>query len=68
MVPLQLKVPLELFVKRREFLPDFSGFLSPRDMTKAVESDVKPNSFLLCGIPHTSFLGLCWWTTANYVR
>ena len=39
MVLLQLKDPLELFVKRREFLPG-SGFLS------AVESDVKPHSFL----------------------
>ena len=43
MVFLQLKDPLELFVKSREFLP---GFLSRRDMTLAVESDVKPNSFL----------------------
>ena len=32
MVLLQLKDPLELFVKRREFLPS-SGFLSRRDMT-----------------------------------
>ena len=32
MVRLQLKDPLELFVKSREFLPG-SGFLSPRDMT-----------------------------------
>ena len=31
-VPLQLKDPLELFVKRREFLPG-SWFLSCRDMT-----------------------------------
>ena len=45
MVFLQLKVPLELFVKSREFLPG-SGFLSRRDMTAAVKSDVKPNSFL----------------------
>ena len=45
MVLLQLKDPLELFVKSREFLPG-SGFLSRRDMTLAVESDVKPNSFL----------------------
>ena len=45
MVLLQLKDPLELFVKSREFLPG-SGFLSRRDMTSAVESDVKPNSFL----------------------
>ena len=41
MVLLQLKDPLELFVKRREFLPA-SGLLSRRDMTKAVEGDVKP--------------------------
>ena len=45
MVLLQLKDPLELFVKSREFLPG-SGFLSRRDMSLAVESDVKPNSFL----------------------
>ena len=32
MVLLQLKDPLELFVKSREFLPG-SGFLSRRDMT-----------------------------------
>ena len=32
MVLMQLKDPLELFVKRREFLPG-SGFLSRRDMT-----------------------------------
>ena len=44
-VLLQLKDPLELFVKRREFLPS-SGFLSYRDTTKAVESDVKKHSFL----------------------
>ena len=44
MVLLQLKDPLELFVKSREFLPG-SGFLSRRDMTYAVESDAKPNSF-----------------------
>ena len=45
MVLLQQKDPLELFVKRREFLPG-SGFLSRRDMIYAVKSDVKPNSFL----------------------
>ena len=45
MVLLQQKDPLELFVKSREFLPG-SGFLSRLDMTYAVESDVKPNSFL----------------------
>ena len=43
---LQLKDPLKLFVKRREFLPGFR-FLSCRDMTLAVESKVKPHSFLL---------------------
>ena len=32
MVLLKLKDPLELFMKRREFLPG-SGFLSSRDMT-----------------------------------
>ena len=45
MVLLQLKEPLELFVKRKEFLPG-SGFPSRRDITKGVESDVKPHSFL----------------------
>ena len=45
MVLLQQKDPLEQFVKSREFLPG-SGFLSHRDMTLAVESDVIPNSFL----------------------
>ena len=45
MVLLQLKDHLELFVKRREFFPG-SRFLSRRDMTLAVKSDVKPNSFL----------------------
>ena len=39
MVPLQLKEPLELFVKRKKFLPG-SGFLSHRDMTSAGESEV----------------------------
>ena len=32
MVLLQLKNPLELFVKKMEFIPN-SGFLSTRDMT-----------------------------------
>ena len=46
MVLLRLKDPLELFMKRREFLPG-SGFLSCRDMTlEAVESDVQTNSLL----------------------
>ena len=45
MVLLQLKDPLEPFMKSREFLHGF-GFLSRRDMTYAVESDVKTNSFL----------------------
>ena len=40
-VLLQLKDPLELFLKRRNF-PPCSGFLSHRDMTQAVERDVKP--------------------------
>ena len=37
---LQLKDPLEPYVKKREFLPG-SGVLSRHDMTLAVESDVK---------------------------
>ena len=45
MVFLQLKDPLELFVDRREFLPS-SGFLSRRDITFAVESEVKSQTFL----------------------
>ena len=45
MVFLQLKDPLELFVKSKEFLLG-PGLLSRCDMTQAVESDVKPNSFL----------------------
>ena len=45
MVLLQLKDPLELFIKRKEFLPG-SRFLSRRDMTQAVESDVKLQSIL----------------------
>ena len=44
-VRLQLKDPLELPVKIREFLP-CSGFLSRRHMTQAVESDVNPQTFL----------------------
>ena len=44
MVLLQLKDPLELFVKRKEFLRG-SGFLSRRDMTKVVESAVQNQSF-----------------------
>ena len=45
MVLLQLKGPLELFVKRREFLPG-SGFLFRRHMTLAFGSDIKPQTFL----------------------
>ena len=45
MVLLQLKDALELFVKRREFLPS-SGFLSHKDMTKAVKSDVKTHPII----------------------
>ena len=41
MVLLQLKDPLELFVKRREF-PRGYVFLSRHDMTQAVVSDVRP--------------------------
>ena len=45
MVLMQLKDPSELFAKRREFISG-SRFLFRRDMTYAVESDVKNNSFL----------------------
>ena len=48
MALLQLKDPLELFMKRRKFLPG-SRFLSRRDMTVAVERDINPHSFLLPG-------------------
>ena len=51
MVLLQLIDPLKLFVKRREFLPG-SWFLPRRDMTLAVESDVKPHSFLHSDVLH----------------
>ena len=44
MVLLQLKHPLELSVKIREFLPS-SVYLSHCDMAYAVESNVKTNSF-----------------------
>ena len=44
MLLLQLKYPLELCGKSREFLPG-SGFLPRRDKTYTVESDVNPNSF-----------------------
>ena len=42
---LLLKGSLELFLKRREFLPS-SRVLSCRNITIAVESYVKTNSFL----------------------
>ena len=45
MVRLQLIDFLELYLKRAEFLPG-SRYLSRRDMTLTVESDVK-NHFLL---------------------
>ena len=45
MVLLQVKDPLELFVKRREFHPSY-GILSRCEIAKAVESNVKTNSFL----------------------
>ena len=45
MVPLQLKYPLELFVKSSEFLPG-SRFLSRSDMALSVEIEVKTHSFL----------------------
>ena len=45
MVHLQLKDSLELFAKRRQFL-HCSGFLSRRDRTLDVESDVKAQTFL----------------------
>ena len=39
MMLLQLRDPLDIFIKRREFLTD-SGFLSRCDMTYAVESNL----------------------------
>ena len=50
MVLMQLEGPLKLLIKRREFLRDY-GVLSRRDMPfKAVESDVKPQNFLLFAV------------------
>ena len=43
MVLLQLKDPLGLFVKRKEFLSSF-GFLYRHDMTQAAESYVNTTS------------------------
>ena len=45
MALLQLEDPIELLVKRRQFLSR-SGFLSRHDMAKAGKSDAKPHSFL----------------------
>ena len=42
---LQMEDPLELLVKRRDYIPG-SGFLSSRDIPVVVESDVKIHSFL----------------------
>ena len=52
---LQPKVTLKLFAKRREFITG-SGFLTRRDMTLAVESDVKPHTFLL-SLTNVFYLG-----------
>ena len=46
MVLLHMKDPLELFVKRGEFLP-CNWFLPHCDMTSAVESDIKTNQLQL---------------------
>ena len=46
MVRLQLKGLLELFVKKREFLPGL-GFHLFATIPKAVKCDVKTNPFLL---------------------
>ena len=62
MIYLQLKKPLELFVKRRKFLPG-SRFLSRRDMTYmlAIESDVNPiPSFLPLILRWIHVSGLVW--------
>ena len=53
MVLLQLKGPLEHFVKRRKFLPG-SGFLRRCNMTSAVESNVKLQTFLPLPCVHSS--------------
>ena len=47
---LQLKDPLELFVKRWEIIPGY-GFLSHCDMTYADDSNLKTNSFLPSFLP-----------------
>ena len=54
MALLQLKGLLELYLKRREFLPG-SGFLHRRAVNLAVESDVILTSFRLP----------CFWTAAG---
>ena len=56
MVLLQLTDQLELFVKRREY--NFCLNLSHRDMTEAVERDIKPHSFLHC---QSTYVGALWY-------
>ena len=61
MVFMQLKDPLELFLKRREFLTrPVPGFLSRRDMTYAVESHVKPHSFVPCWFKFWCYYATNW--------
>ena len=48
---LQLRDPLELFTKRREFLPGYR-FLSCPNMTLAVKRDLKNNSFLRSNVEY----------------
>ena len=55
MVHLQLKDPLDLFVKRKEFLPGFM-FLPRPDTTKAVESDTKKQILFVFPCQHFGFL------------
>ena len=55
---LQLKDPLELFMKRREFHPS-SRFLSRRDMTQVVGSEVNTHSFLPYLVICKDYQGYC---------
>ena len=48
---LQLKDPLEIFVKLRKFVPGF-GFLSRRDITVAIESDVETINYFAQTLQH----------------
>ena len=46
----QLKHPFGIVMKKREYISGF-GFLFRRELTGAVESDLKPIPFFLCPVP-----------------